>query len=232
MSEHDIVGAAAVGAGAGDAAAAGATGTGDATGAATRVAVANELLEQLQRIPRLLHRAHHGGRHRPFRGEEHVFGGEKQWDEHRFGHWHPHHHGHHDHHEHHEHLDFTDRKHPGARSQGRLLRLLLERDGILVKDIVEELDIRPSSASELVAKLEKRGFVRTETDSQDKRAKRVYITEKTDEFAERIKASHSEAAAEVLAALSAEEQEQLLTLLRKIIASLEQRAEGRAASKA
>jgi DNA-binding MarR family transcriptional regulator len=103
--------------------------------------------------------------------------------------------------------------------------LLLERDGILVKDIVEELDIRPSSASELVAKLEKRGFVRTETDSQDKRAKRVYVTEKTHEFADRIKTSHSEAAAEILAALSADEQEQLLTLLRKITVSLEQRAE-------
>jgi DNA-binding MarR family transcriptional regulator len=109
-----------------------------------------------------------------------------------------------------------------------LLKLLLERDGILMKDIVEELDIRPSSASELVAKLEKRGFVRTETDAHDKRAKRVYTTEKTRAYSDRLKAVHGEVIAEVLTALSEEEQAQLLTLLRKIAASLEERPEAEA----
>jgi DNA-binding MarR family transcriptional regulator len=95
-----------------------------------------------------------------------------------------------------------------------------------MKDIVEELDIRPSSASELVAKLEKRGFVRTETDAGDKRAKRVYTTEKTLEYSEQLKASHSKIAAEVLAGLSEQEQRQLLTLLKKIATSLEARSTG------
>jgi DNA-binding MarR family transcriptional regulator len=180
--------------------------------------LANELLEQLQRIPHLLRRVRHGGAghgEKRHGGRHHALGGERRWDEHRFGCWHDarHHHG------------SVDKRHPGARSQGKLLRLLLERDGILVKDIVEELDIRPSSASELVAKLEKRGFVRTETDSQDKRAKHVYTTEKAREYSDRIKAAHNEIADEVLAALSEEEQEQLLALLKKIAASLERRAE-------
>jgi DNA-binding MarR family transcriptional regulator len=127
----------------------------------------------------------------------------------------------HERHEHHTHRGHGAENHPGARGQGRLLKLLLERDGILMKDIVEELDIRPSSASELVAKLEKRGFVRTETDAGDKRAKRVYTTEKTREHSDQLKAAHGEMAAEVLAGLSEQEQEQLLALLRKIARSLE-----------
>jgi DNA-binding MarR family transcriptional regulator len=92
-----------------------------------------------------------------------------------------------------------------------------------MKDIVEELDIRPSSASELVAKLEKRDLVRTETDASDKRAKRVYTTEKTREYSEQLKTSHGKMAAEVLSGLSEQEQRQLLMLLQKIAASFETR---------
>jgi DNA-binding MarR family transcriptional regulator len=143
-------------------------------------------------------------------------------------------HGHHEHHEHNGHGEHHGHdghgghghgqgRHSGARGQARLLRLLLERDGILVKDIVEELDIRPSSASELITKLEKRGFVRTETDAEDKRAKRVYTTEKTREHSDQLRATHREMAVEALAGLSEQEQEQLLTLLRKIASSLETR---------
>jgi DNA-binding MarR family transcriptional regulator len=106
-----------------------------------------------------------------------------------------------------------------------LFKLLSERDGVLLKDIIEELDIRPSSASEMIAKLERRELVRTETDAHDKRAKRVYVTAKTREYSERLKDTHNEVISEVLSALSAQEQEQLLTLLRKIAASLEDRPE-------
>jgi DNA-binding MarR family transcriptional regulator len=136
-----------------------------------------------------------------------MFQDEARQDEH----WHAHHHGR------------PGGRSFGARGQGKLLRILLERDGILMKDVVEELDIRPSSASELVAKLEKRGFIRTETDAQDKRAKRVYTTEKTLQYADKLKTTHSEMTAEVFAALTDEEQAQLLALLRKVTDSLSTR---------
>jgi DNA-binding MarR family transcriptional regulator len=210
--------------------------------------LSNELLDQLQKIPYLLRRAHHDARHRMFKDEAR-----------QDAHWHAHHtHGAHHHGfpdgmDGHGRTDWHDRdgeadgrdkadwserggggerdnrhgrpdgRRSGARGQARLLRLLLERDGILMKDIVEELDIRPSSASELVAKLEKRDLVRTETDASDKRAKRVYTTEKTRGYSEQLKTSHGKMAAEVLSGLSEQEQRQLLTLLKKIAASFETR---------
>jgi DNA-binding MarR family transcriptional regulator len=224
--------------------------------------LSNELLDQLQKIPYLLRRAHYGAKHRMFQDEA-------RQDEH----WHAHHHGcpdgmgghgrdgrnradwhsgrdgidAHSDHGRDNGVDSHDRassrgrgddrgrgdrgnwhghadgKPFGARGQGKLLRMLLEHDGILMKDIVEELDIRPSSASELVAKLEKRGFIRTETDAQDKRAKRVYATEKALQYADRLKTAHSEMTTEVFAALTDEEQAQLLTLLRKVTDSMTSR---------
>jgi DNA-binding MarR family transcriptional regulator len=189
--------------------------------------LANELVDQLQRIPHLLRRVHHGTKRRLFKdggsgAEHHASRDESECRAHHRGN------------EHHGHGGcgeggwhrFVSRRHHGGRGQSGLLKLLLECDGILVKDIVETLDIRPSSASELVAKLEKRGLVRTETDAHDKRAKRVYTTEKTREYFDRAKTAHSEVAGEVLAALSHEEQEQLLALLKKIAASFEDRPQG------
>jgi DNA-binding MarR family transcriptional regulator len=180
--------------------------------------LSNELLDQLQRLPYLLRRAHHGAKHAMRKD------GERQ-GEHR----HEHHHGHADGHGRPDGCGKGGRHahpgggHPGGRGQARLLELLLAHDGILVKDIVEELDIRPSSASELVAKLERHGLVRTEPDADDRRAKRVHATEKAREYTEHLKAAHGRMATELLAGLSAQEQEQLLVLLRKVAASLEAR---------
>jgi DNA-binding MarR family transcriptional regulator len=226
--------------------------------------LSNELLDQLQKIPYLLRRAHHGAKHRMFQDEARQ---DEHWHAHHHGHpdgtgghnradWHngcngadahsgysghSGHSGHSDHSDHSGHNAHDDRgdrgdrgnwrgrpdgRSFGARGQGKLLRMLLERDGILMKDIVEELDIRPSSASELVAKLEKRGFIRTETDAQDKRAKRVYATEKALQYADKLKTAHGEMTAEVFAALTDEEQAQLLALLRKVTDSMASRESG------
>jgi DNA-binding MarR family transcriptional regulator len=162
--------------------------------------VSDELLGQLQKIPYLLHRAFHHTLHRVYKDKGFL-------RKHQVGHAL---HG------------ALDERHFGAHGQHKLLGKLLDRDGILLKDIVEELDIRPSSASELVAKLEKRGYVWTEVDADDKRAKRVFVTEKTREHADKIKLTRSELATEMLAALSAQEQEQLLSLLKKLTASFEE----------
>lgn len=109
--------------------------------------------------------------------------------------------------------------------QGRLLHLLLEKDGLLIKDIVMAFDIRPSSASELVAKLEKQGLVRVESDPDDKRARKVFLTEEGQALASRMKTTAGDNTNELLSVLSAEEQEQLLNLLKKLNGSLAEQSE-------
>ncbi|MCL1879902.1 MAG: MarR family transcriptional regulator [Actinomycetia bacterium] len=106
------------------------------------------------------------------------------------------------------------------RGQARLLVKLAERDGIPIKEMVEGFDIRPSSASELVAKLERRGLVRSESDSRDRRARKVFITDTGMAYAKRIKAAQAELRKEMFSGLTMTEQQQLLGLIRKVNASL------------
>lgn len=110
----------------------------------------------------------------------------------------------------------------GSRSQMHLLRLLSERDGISQREIVDELDIQPSSASELVCKLEDAGIVRRETNEDDKRAVKVFITDEGKDRIKQVKEHHSENASEMFAGLTSAEQEQLSVLLGKLIASLKE----------
>ena len=63
--------------------------------------------------------------------------------------------------------------HPG---QGKLLLLILRKEPVGQKELVEMLDIRPSSLSELLKKLEAKGFVTRTPDEQDKRNMIVTLT--------------------------------------------------------
>ncbi|MDR0459662.1 MAG: MarR family winged helix-turn-helix transcriptional regulator [Coriobacteriales bacterium] len=106
------------------------------------------------------------------------------------------------------------------RGQGRLLHFLAKQDGVFIKDIVMAFDIRPSSASELVAKLEKQGLVRVENDSDDKRVRKVFLTEQGKELIDTMESMFEDHTNELLTSLSTEEQSQLLALLKKLNAGL------------
>ena len=65
-----------------------------------------------------------------------------------------------------------------TRGQGRILAVLKLRDGISTKDLSYLLGVRVSSLNELLAKLEKGGYVTREPSEQDKRVMLVKLTEK------------------------------------------------------
>ena len=111
------------------------------------------------------------------------------------------------------------------RGQGKLLKLLLEKDGLFIKDIVLELDIRPSSASQLVNKLLGKGLVDRLVDDSDRRAKRIVLTEKGKACAEQIKNSHATMYQDILDGLDPEELQQLSALLKKLNTSLNEKIE-------
>ena len=105
----------------------------------------------------------------------------------------------------------------GARaSRQKLLSLLSQRGEMTQREVQEALGIQAGSLSELASRLEERGFITRERDEKDKRRIVLRLTELG-----REKAGQSARIgdAELFAALSGEEQEQLGAMLGKLIAA-------------
>lgn len=105
----------------------------------------------------------------------------------------------------------------------RVLHLLKKRERLTNSQLVEELDIRPSSVSVMVKRLEESGYVQRHESTDDKRVSLISLTDKG---ADLLKNSHdfkSEFASSLFDGLSVEEQEQLGGLLAKLTGSLEEK---------
>lgn len=70
--------------------------------------------------------------------------------------------------------------------QSFILFSLLEQDGATLKEVGNKTLIDSSSMTVLVDKLEKDGLVERKLDSQDRRAIRVFITDKGRDIAEKV----------------------------------------------
>lgn len=103
-----------------------------------------------------------------------------------------------------------------TRGQGRILAVLRMKDGISTKDLSYLLGIRISSLNELLAKLEKNGYILREPSETDKRIILIKLTQKGRDEEEPEKEIPG-----FLACLSDEEQKNLGDYLDRIIAALE-----------
>lgn len=102
-----------------------------------------------------------------------------------------------------------------------MLRILAENDGLSQTELMEKLDIRPSSLGELVAKLEKSDCVERRQNEGDKRVINVFLTEKGRGIGREFFGPRRKIAETWCAGLSEEEKEQLSGLLGKLAASME-----------
>jgi DNA-binding MarR family transcriptional regulator len=103
-----------------------------------------------------------------------------------------------------------------SRGQGRILSLLKLQDGVSTKDLAYLLGIRVSSLNELLAKLERGGYILREQSEADGRVSLVKLTDKgRSEQASDIDAN------DLLSCLSAPEQANFSDYLDRIIAVLE-----------
>lgn len=105
------------------------------------------------------------------------------------------------------------------RGQDSVLTVISRHPGITQKELAESLAIQPASVSELLMKLERKGLVLREKDEQDRRSIKVQLTEDGQTHL----AEPDKEASDPFQALSAEEQEQLRSLLEKLLADWEQR---------
>ena len=103
-----------------------------------------------------------------------------------------------------------------TRGQGRIIALLKMQDGISTRDLSYLLGIRVSSLNELLAKMEKNGYITREPSEADKRVMLTKLTEKG-----RSEPQDEWNPSSVFACLSAEEQQSFAAYLDRIIEAVE-----------
>ena len=117
-------------------------------------------------------------------------------------------------------LGHASRHHIAGRGgQDRALRILGEGQGMTQRELTERLGIQPGSASELVGKLERAGYIRRTVSETDRRTADIRLTEagaaRRAEQGEREKSG----TAALFTALTEEEKSTLLALLEKLHAA-------------
>ena len=105
----------------------------------------------------------------------------------------------------------------GKRGQARILKLLIENGEMSQRRIQDIIDIKSGSLSELVRKMEAEELISREKDETDKRNITIKITPKGIERAEENSQILKKQEQVMFNSLSDEEQEQLYTLLKKLI---------------
>ena len=103
----------------------------------------------------------------------------------------------------------------------RMLMTLSDNEGATSRDLCEILDVRPSSLSELLGKMEERGLVERRISEEDKRAANVTLTEEGAAAAAQIRAGFEQKAAEFSACFTDEEAARFCELADKLAAHLE-----------
>ncbi|ERL66031.1 MarR family winged helix-turn-helix transcriptional regulator [Schleiferilactobacillus shenzhenensis] len=104
---------------------------------------------------------------------------------------------------------------PHHHGQARILRVIANEDEPNSARLAEILDIRPSSVSELLKKLEDAGLITREPDPDDKRASKIHMTPAGEAKLKEAEQAQTDFADKAFSGLSDEEQQQLLALLTK-----------------
>lgn len=108
-----------------------------------------------------------------------------------------------------------------SRAGVRLLTAVLAEDGIRTSELAELLDLRPSSLTDALKRLEGGGFIERKKDPDDARVIRVYITAKGRQELEDLKARSQYPYRPIDTGLTQEEAELFCQLCEKIYLNLE-----------
>ena len=108
----------------------------------------------------------------------------------------------------------------GRHGQNRILAVLVMQDGTSQKDLAYLLGIRPQSLTQALDSLESEGFVERQQDEDDKRTRRVYLTDAGRSRAAKVAEDRKQYADDAFSMLTEQEKDQLAAILAKIDASL------------
>ncbi len=94
--------------------------------------------------------------------------------------------------------------------------------GCGVRELAEGLRVTPPTVSVAVRRLVKEGWLERRRDPDDRRAKPLHITEKSETLLEKLRMHQRAAMKEFLSGLMSEEQETLLMLFDKAVSKVEE----------
>ena len=104
----------------------------------------------------------------------------------------------------------------GKASQKRILIILNETENITQKDLTNRLGIQPGSASEILSKMERAGWILRTQNEGDRRTTDICLTDSGRKLAEEASVQRKERHEEMFSCLSEEEKQLLLSLLEKV----------------
>lgn len=120
----------------------------------------------------------------------------------------------------HENLTWERRLHRG---QSRLLSLISRNNGASQGELGEAMDVRPSSMTEMLLKMEQAGLILRRQDEKDQRVMRIFLTDAGERAAGQSDVAALDLTTTIFNCLTAEEQAQMLTLIQKTSAAIETR---------
>lgn len=115
-----------------------------------------------------------------------------------------------------KHLDVKRKQGYSFLGQYRCMGLLALNGPCSQKELAEKLQIRQASLSELLGKLEKKGFVSRRQSEKDRRSTLVSLTEEGEQQVLQYKAGRERVYKEIMRGLSEEEKQQLFVILKKM----------------
>lgn len=120
-----------------------------------------------------------------------------------------------------------DHNKDSMRGRGRLFTLLKDnqQNGIAQRDLAEKLDVKPSSMSELIQKLEHRGFITKTQDENDKRSFKIFLTQQGSDKIEESKLEKTRFIDTIFKDFSENDIDSLSQLLEKLTSSLKEFSE-------
>lgn len=107
-----------------------------------------------------------------------------------------------------------------TRSQWWVLNHLFRNDGATQSELAEILEIEKATLGRLLDRMEQKGWIRREGHADDRRAKRVFLTDEVEPAIKTMRAAAAEVRRESMAGLSAARQTQFVDALLAIKANL------------
>ena len=101
-------------------------------------------------------------------------------------------------------------------AQGMILFQLWQEDGLSQSLLAQALHIRPPTATSTLRRMERDGWIERRRGESDRRVVRVYLTAKARKLRREARASFRELDSEMTSLLTAQEQETLTAVLRKV----------------
>lgn len=107
-----------------------------------------------------------------------------------------------------------------TRSQWWVLTHLYRNDGVTQSELAELLEVEKATLGRLLDRLETKGWVRRAADPQDRRAKRVYLTEEVEPAMRTMRKIAAGVRSDALAGLTQAQQDRFLDALLTIKSNL------------